>query len=488
MKKILSLVLAMLMLVGTFTIGAVAADGNKALKFDDTVMSEGGGNVGMGAFDIKDLLGLMNPGYTVSMDFTFGREGGPCYHPTDLTLKHTSKFAVVLGESEGNYKYVGYSATEDMFFVATCPNFPVYGEGIDGLDYLATSEKGLVKPGVTYKLAFEFIADTGINIYLDGKCVVSFDLYEDLDYATYFAHQYFMLYPTHITCIVDNVAAYAAGVYDPETGEGADSYKYFSDFEDAKMVTSDVVDDEGNVTGTTTVVDAKDWQLTEAYSLVDASNDIYGQPQPDVEEGRANVIFQSWLDKKANGPDEIFSSGSDFKIALTIKNNTGLDSLELDLLNDQYITVKEVVAADGLTAKLDGSKLTITGSGYKGEALATITYNLSAETRQEYYYRYGANVNTVKATGSEGVANVAVTNGISKVYNYTKDDLNDDGKYNLLDVVLVLKIIAKWELPGIFREAGDINDDGRINSMDASYYLRWIAGWKGYEVGGKTIY
>ena len=486
MKKILSLVLAALMLVGTFTIGVIADDGNTALKFDDTVLAESGGSAGMSNFVIDDLLGLLNDGYTVSMDFILGREGGSCYHPADSTLKHSSKFAILLGESEGNYKYVGYSATMDVFFLAISPNFPVYGEGVDGLDYLATSEKGLIKPGVTYKLDFEFIADTGINIYVDGVEVLSFDLYEDLDYSTYFAHQYFMLYPTHITTFIDNVAAYAPGVYNPATGEGADSYKYFTDFENATM-TETVVDETTGATATR--VTADDWgSFSEAYSLVDPTTDIYGQPQPGVEEGRVNVIFQSGLDKKANGVEEVFSSGSDFKIALTIANNTGLDSLELDLMNDQYITVKEVVAADGLTAKLDGSKLTITGNGYKGEALATITYSLDAATKQDNYYCYGANVSTVKATGSDGVANIAVTNGISKVYNYTKDDLNDDGTYNLLDVVLILKIIAKWDLPGVFREAGDVNDDGRINSMDASYYLRWIAGWQGYEIGGVTIY
>ncbi len=488
MKKILSLVLAALMLVGTFTIGATAVDSNTVLKFDDTVMSEGGGNVGMGTYDIPDVLG--NNGFTVSMDFIFGREGGPCYHPTDLTKKHSSKFAITLGESEGTYKYVGYSATEDCFFLATCAFGPFGGEGADGLTYLAKSETGLVQPGISYNVAYEFTMDTGIAIYLDGVEILSFDLYEDLDYPTYFAYSYFMMYPTHITCFVDNLAAYAHGVYDPATGEGIDSYSYFNDFEDAEMKTTDIVDETtGEVTGTKTAVYTDNLSLaSESYTLADPAEDVYCQPQYIPAEGQANVKFQSWLDKKANGAEEIFGSGQDFVIDVTMANNPGFNSIEMDLVNDAYITVKDVVAADGLTVKLDGAKLTITGDNYTGEALATITYNLATEAVQEYFYRYGAKTDTFKVVGADGEIDAVLTNGISKVYNYTPDDLNDDGKNNISDVVLILKIVAKWELPGVFKEAGDVNDDGRTNSMDAAYYLRWIAGWKGYTIGGVTRY
>lgn len=487
MKKILSLVLAMLMLVGTFTIGAVAADGNVALKFDDTVKSEGGGKDGMANYRFEDLMG--SAGFTVAMDFILGREGGPCYHPTDLTLKHTSKFAVCLGDSEGTNKYVGYSATYDFFFVGTCANGPMYGEGADGIDYLATSETGLVQPGVTYKVVYEFIGDTGINIYVDGAQVLSFDLYDDLDYPTYFPYRYFMMFPTHITCFIDNVAVYAPGVYDPATGEGAEDHKYLSDFEDAEIKTTETKDEEGNVTATTNSVHAENWQISsDAYTLADPAEDVYGQPQYIPEEGQANIIFQSWLDKKANGADEVFGSGQDFVIDVTMANNPGINSVELDLVNDQFITVKEVVPADGLEAKLDGSKLTITGSNYTGEALATITYTLGTEAVQGFFYRYGAKTETVKVTGANGDVDAVLTNGISKVYNYTKDDLNDDGKYNTSDVALILKIVAKWDLPGVFREAGDVNDDGRTNNLDAAYYLRWIAGWSGTEIGGVAHY
>ncbi len=491
MKKILSCVLAAAMLVGMLTVGAVADDANTVLKFNDIPMSEGGGNAGMANY-LGSGIDSYN-GYTVVMDFTYGRSG-PCYHPTDAKMKHTSKFALNLGLSEGTYKYVGYSVDKDAFFLATCVNAPSYGETVDGMDYLALSETGLVQPGVSYKVAYEFVLDTGINIYVDGTQVLSFDLY-NLDYPTYFAHSGLMMYPTHITCSVDNFELYATGTYDATTFESTAAPVYSNDFEDAKMVTKEEKDEDGNVTSTYQIVSAEGWQLnSEAYSLADPEYDIYSQPNYAPAEGQPVIVFQSGLDKKAEGrADEIFASGRDFNIALSIKNNAGLNSLKLDLVQDPYITVKSVAAAEGLSATLGETDangvtaLTVTGSDYKGEALATITYTLSAEATQNHLYRYGALVDTMVLEGANNDAVIA--SGISKVYNYTVGDLNDDGSFNLADVALILKIAAKWDLPGVFKEAGEVNGDGRTNGMDAAYYLKWLAKWtKDYTINGITWY
>jgi len=460
------------MLVGMLTFGVSAVKtGNTALKFDDTGKTEGGGTNGMSALEIKELL---NPGgFTVSMDFIMGRPGGPCFHPTDLTLKHTSKFVVALGYSENSEKYVGYSATHDFFFLGVCANSPMYGEGSDGIEYLATSETGLVKPGVSYKLDFEFIGDTGINLYLDGEMVLSFDLYDDLDYPTYFAYQYFMFFPTHITCMVDNVAAYAPGAYDPTTGESTADPVLFSDFEDDEM--QEITDE----TGTAVKPVVEGWQFVhDSYTLVDTDNDIYSQPNYDVDEDEAKIVFEDDVDS---------STGRDFTVDLTIENNAGLNTLELDLLQDEYITPKSVEAADGLTATLEGTKLTITGDNYTGETLATITYTMDPDVKkvkQDYFYRYGAKASTASLNGES----VVVNSGMTQVWNFNLGDINGDGKYNLTDVSLVLKFVAKWDMPQYFRDACDVNGDGRVNGMDASYYLKWVAKWPGYVINGIQYY
>ncbi len=56
-------------------------------------------------------------------------------------------------------------------------------------------------------------------------------------------------------------------------------------------------------------------------------------------------------------------------------------------------------------------------------------------------------------------------------------DLNRDGKFNLSDVTLILKYIAKWNLGDreFFEVAGDFNSDGKVDIGDVSSYLRWIA-------------
>lgn len=491
MKKILSCVLAVVMLAGMLTFGASTEAPDMSLKFNDILLKGGGGDVGMANYSDANINAN---GFTVVMDFVYGRSG-ICYHPIDATLKHSSKFAMFMGQSEGTCKYVGYSATEEAFFVGVCANSPVYGEGADGIEYLALSEKGLVKPGVEYRVAYEFVADTGINIYVDGNLVVSFDLYEDLDYPTYFAYPgYIMMYPTHITCFLDNVALYTPGTYDPTTDEATAAPSTSNNFDtDAQVKEVVETDEAGNVVSTKYLVEAQNFQIVnDAYSLVDPEYDVYAQPQYGAAEDQANIIFQSGLNKKANGADEIFATGKDFTIDLTMKNNKGIDSVTLDLVSDAAITVKEVKAADGLTAALGETdangvtKLTITGQNYTGEALATITYALDDTVVQDLTYSYGALTDTVAVTGA--TTDVVLTNGASTVYNYTIGDMNDDGNFNLADVTTILKLVAKWDLPGVFKEAGDVNGDGRTNGMDSSYFMRWIAKWPGYTINGVTYY
>lgn len=59
-------------------------------------------------------------------------------------------------------------------------------------------------------------------------------------------------------------------------------------------------------------------------------------------------------------------------------------------------------------------------------------------------------------------------------------DLNYDNKCNLLDVSILLKYIAGWDMGDLddrddFLSRCDVNLDDKINLNDASYYLRWYA-------------
>ena len=78
--------------------------------------------------------------------------------------------------------------------------------------------------------------------------------------------------------------------------------------------------------------------------------------------------------------------------------------------------------------------------------------------------------------------NPAVVSGSIIVVSYTPGDVNDDGKINTMDVVLIRRFIADGCTTdpdgynvSIIEEAADVNDDGRINTMDVVYIRRYIA-------------
>jgi len=71
----------------------------------------------------------------------------------------------------------------------------------------------------------------------------------------------------------------------------------------------------------------------------------------------------------------------------------------------------------------------------------------------------------------------SVTSFAEERINY--GDVNNDGGINLIDISVLMKYIAKWEVEErIFNpEAADVTHDDRINLADASKILKYIAGW-----------
>ena len=55
-------------------------------------------------------------------------------------------------------------------------------------------------------------------------------------------------------------------------------------------------------------------------------------------------------------------------------------------------------------------------------------------------------------------------------------DLNDDGKVNLLDLILIRKYLAKWSVT-INEEAADMMNNGKINLVDLTYLRKYLAKW-----------
>ena len=107
MKKLISGILSAAMVAGMALVGAGAADeNNKALKFDDTVLSEGGAANGYMSLDTgdKDNSLFSEGGMTLEFDFTMGHTA-PCIHPFDATLYHTPKLNITIGSNgDGEFK------------------------------------------------------------------------------------------------------------------------------------------------------------------------------------------------------------------------------------------------------------------------------------------------------------------------------------------------------------------------------------------------
>ena len=117
--------------------------------------------------------------------------------------------------------------------------------------------------------------------------------------------------------------------------------------------------------------------------------------------------------------------------------------------------------------------------------ILSLTFDLAAPATEGTEYTVNIACTDLKDANDnslEGSAVIKKAHVVAKT-KYTVGDLNGDNKYDIADVILILKIIAKWDLPDVFIVAADVNGDGSVNTMDATYYLKAIAGWKGFSVG-----
>ncbi|MBO5001736.1 MAG: InlB B-repeat-containing protein [Prevotella sp.] len=60
---------------------------------------------------------------------------------------------------------------------------------------------------------------------------------------------------------------------------------------------------------------------------------------------------------------------------------------------------------------------------------------------------------------------------------YTPGDVNDDGRINSLDGLLLLRHLNNWDITINSEEAMDVNADGKVNSLDGLILMRYLNGW-----------
>ena len=82
-------------------------------------------------------------------------------------------------------------------------------------------------------------------------------------------------------------------------------------------------------------------------------------------------------------------------------------------------------------------------------------------------------------SGNDPLKNAAIHFN-STMHAFARGDLNEDGKINIKDVVLLMRSIAGGYGVDLSADVADLNRDGKVNIKDVVLLMRFIAG--GYGV------
>lgn len=171
----------------------------------------------------------------------------------------------------------------------------------------------------------------------------------------------------------------------------------------------------------------------------------------------------------------------------------------VSITNQNGATLTPKTAADApITANADGKyenavKFDVNATGTKGsQYLLLVLRDQKVPTEQNIVYinqaAAGAN-GAISFTGSDAAYPMTMTSGTYYVYlvgdgktfdpakadasftyeaGYTLGDVNNDGKINALDAILILRAaVDLTNLNDVQEKAADMNGDGRVNALDA---------------------
>lgn len=191
--------------------------------------------------------------------------------------------------------------------------------------------------------------------------------------------------------------------------------------------------------------------------------------------------------------------GKQVSVPISLKNNPGIASMLLSVNYDtsvlQLVSVTdgeklgEALHSDTLNAipyTLCWMNSTITENiTYNGE-IAVLTFKVLdtatlGDTKIEVSYDYNnddildCDMNAVKFLTVDGTITIS---------DVLLGDVNDDGKVNLRDGMVLQRYIARWSgytADTINMAAADVNADGKVNLRDGMILQRHIAKWSGYN-------
>ena len=193
--------------------------------------------------------------------------------------------------------------------------------------------------------------------------------------------------------------------------------------------------------------------------------------------------------------------GGKVDVNVLIKNNPGILGGTLEFTFDKSLTL--VKASNGETF----SYLTMTKPGkfnspcrfiwdgqeckdenIKDGTILTLTFEVSEDAETKKSFPIGVEVvnNDFYDKNLEQIE-VSTEEGAITPLDFTPGDVNDDGKIDITDVILVRRYILGGYNVKINENAANVNDDGKVNSADVILLRRYIAGGYGVELKVPTV-
>ncbi len=185
-------------------------------------------------------------------------------------------------------------------------------------------------------------------------------------------------------------------------------------------------------------------------------------------------------------------------VTVSLENNKGFSNIGIEIgYAENVMSIDEIIPNDEVNANFTSAESlntnpfniswdSIENNTFNGK-LITIRFKINDDApigsypiTVDFYkgvngqYSDGDDVNyDEKEQPLELVYDSAVLN----IDDHIPGDISGDYKTNSRDAVMLLRYLAKWNMPDINISALDTNGDGKINNKDATLLLRYVAGW-----------
>lgn len=204
--------------------------------------------------------------------------------------------------------------------------------------------------------------------------------------------------------------------------------------------------------------------------------------------GIANDTTQISVENKNVKPGDTFS------VEVKVKNNPGILGATLKLSYDSGLTLKNVEGGEAFsyltltkpgrftspcTFNWDGQECTKEDAKDGSILNLTFTVDQNVPSGKKLGVSISADKNDVFDNDLNEVP-FTIKNGEITVNNYIPGDVNNDGKINVTDILLMRRYITGGYDVSINENAANVNNDTKINAFDVTLVRRYVAG--GYNI------